>query len=329
MKVTEPSYYSTFRCLAGACPDSCCHEWEIFVDGEAAGRYRALSGELGDRLRQVLKAQEDGALMANENGRCPMWREDGLCRIQAELGEDALCGTCRDFPRLRHDYGDFVELGLELSCPEAARWILADTGEKVTREMPGGRAEYDGQDMQILLHTRQQALELVRDESRPVNEMLALLLAFGYHAQSELDSGEIMEFTASVDGLKSLAKPGGEGEFLAFFQGLELLTQRWKQRLAHPEPEKWQKEYRSLARYFVERYYLQAISDFDVACRVKFCVISCLMIRLLGGDLLQTAQLYSKEIENSAENVDALLDGAYEAQALTDDRILGMLLENR
>ena len=28
------------------------------------------------------------------------------------------------FPRLTHDYGDFAELGLELSCPEAAKLIL-------------------------------------------------------------------------------------------------------------------------------------------------------------------------------------------------------------
>ena len=47
-----------------------------------------------------------------------MWRQDGLCRIQAELGHEALCKTCREFPRLRHDYGSFVELGLELH-PEA------------------------------------------------------------------------------------------------------------------------------------------------------------------------------------------------------------------
>ena len=28
--------------------------------------------------------------------------------IQAELGEQALCKTCREFPRLTHDYGGFV-----------------------------------------------------------------------------------------------------------------------------------------------------------------------------------------------------------------------------
>ena len=51
-----------------------------------------------------------------------------------------------------------------------------------------------------------------------------------------------------------------------------------------------------------------------------------ILLRLMGGDPVQTAQLYSKEIENSAQNVDALLDGAYSAPALTDRRLLGWLL---
>ena len=97
------------------------------VDDVSAARYRALPGALGDALRDVLKDTEDGTVMTIQNGRCPMWRQDGLCRIQAELGHDALCKTCRDFPRLRHDYGSFVELGLELSCPEAARLILTQS----------------------------------------------------------------------------------------------------------------------------------------------------------------------------------------------------------
>ena len=133
MIIRKSSYFDTFRCIASACPDSCCKEWAVQVDDASAAYYRSLPGPLGDRLRQVL-AEEDGCtVMTIQDGRCPMWRQDGLCRIQAELGEPALCDTCRDFPRLRHDYGDFIEYGLELSCPEAARLILsADPSPAVT-----------------------------------------------------------------------------------------------------------------------------------------------------------------------------------------------------
>ena len=61
--------------------------------------------------------------------------------------------------------------------------------------------------------------------------------------------------------------------------------------------------------------------------RVKFIIASCLVIRNLGGDLRDTAQLYSKEIENDADNLDAILDGAYTSPALADLSLLGLLLE--
>ena len=53
-----------------------------------------------------------------------------------------------------------------------------------------------------------------------------------------------------------------------------------------------------------------------------------LLVGLLGGDFPRTAQLFSKEIENDAGNMDALLDAAYEHPAFTDARLLGMLLQS-
>ena len=90
MNVFTPNYYRDFHCIASACPDSCCKEWVVDVDSPSADFYRSLEGPLGEHLRQVLKDTEDGTVMTIENGRCPMWRQDGLCRIQAELGHDAL-----------------------------------------------------------------------------------------------------------------------------------------------------------------------------------------------------------------------------------------------
>ena len=164
MKITKPNYYDRFRCLAGGCPDSCCKEWEVQVDADSASRYRKLPGPLGDDLRRVLREEDGETYLTISDGRCPMWRRDGLCRIQAELGEAALCKTCREFPRLTHDYGDFVELGLELSCPEAARLILNEPAVSVTEEVPNiGKSEYDRDAMAVLKNTRVAALELLED----------------------------------------------------------------------------------------------------------------------------------------------------------------------
>ena len=332
MRIVKPTYFDTFRCIAEKCPDSCCKEWEVEVDDQAATFYRNLEGPLGDRLRSVLKDDPEwGTVMTIENGRCPMWRTDGLCRIQAELGHDALCKTCREFPRLRHDYGTFQEWALELSCPEAARLILSSPlSPNVTEEICGADApDYDEDAMEVLLETRNVALEILENPKYSVPQALTLLLYYGYQAQALLDGEDAIEFCedASLDAASSFAVPGGEQALANFFADLDILTPEWKSRLCRPlSPAPWTEQFRNLARYFVERYWLQAVSDYDLICRVKFAVVSCIVVRWLGGDLLKTAQLYSKEIENSSENVDAIWDAAYTHPALTDQHLLGMLL---
>lgn len=331
MRIYKHDYYDRFRCIAGSCPDSCCKEWDVQVDEASAALYRSLDSALGECLRQVLKDDpEAGTLMAVENGRCPMWREDGLCRIQAQLGHDALCKTCRDFPRLCHDYGDFAELQLELSCPEAARLILsaADT-PMIEDEIPGGEdPDYGLLDMDLLLQTRAQAFKLL-DTSRPANEMLAQLLVYGYHAQYIVDNCELAAFEPNnaLEVAYNMAKPGDGQAILDFYGALEILSPDWSERLRTPLKRSWDAPFHALARYFVERYWLQAISDFDLISRVKFMVVSCLTVYLLGGDMAQTAQRYSKEIENNIDNVDALLDAVCENAAFTDDKLFGLLLK--
>ena len=330
MKLITPSYFDSFRCIAGLCPDSCCKEWDVLVDPDKATYYRSLSGPLGDRLRQVLTDEDGETYMMIEDRRCPMWRHDGLCRIQAELGENALCKTCREFPRLTHDYGDFVEMGLELSCPEAARIIFeSDYPSYLTAELPEGEdPEYDEEAMEVLLRTREQIRQILKDKSRNVAETLAISLMYGYHAQSELDGAELSPFDpdAALEEALHFAHAGDADAILDFFKDLEILTDHWADRLNHPTPTVWSPAHRKLALYFVDRYWLQAVSDYDLVGRVKLMIISCLMVKTLGGDIVSTAQVYSKEIENSIENIESILDGAYAAPAFTDDRLLGLLL---
>ncbi len=331
MKLSYPEYYTQFRCIAAKCPDSCCKEWEVDIDGKTAAIYRGLPGALGDRLRQVLRDTEDGTVMAVENGRCPMWRSDGLCRIQAELGHEALSEVCRAFPRLRHEYGDFTELGLELSCPEAARLILSSGKENwICEEVPGGEpGEYDEEVMSTLRRSRKAALDFLEDERFTLPEALAVLLLYGYAVQNEIDGGEagaLMPDAACREAY-SFAKAGDMETVLSFFRELEILTPQWKARLSQRAvPGAWQSEDRNLIRYFIRRYWLQAVADYDLVCRVKLTVIACLLIHALGGALVETAQLFSKEIENDPENLEAILEGAYSAPAFTDVNLLGLLL---
>ena len=331
MKIRKPAYFDRFQCIAGACPDSCCKEWDVLVDEDTAKSYSAMPGQLGDAIRSHLHQDGEGDWYFQiTDGRCPMWRADGLCRIQAAHGHDALCQTCRDFPRLTHDYGNFVEYQLELSCPEAARMIFSEADVWQEQEVSGGEVpEYDAADMQILLETREVMLTILADTTHSLPETLALALLYGYRAQDQLDGGDAVDFEPAAELAfgKTVAKTGELTEILEFYAGLEILTEDWRQRLAQPRGDgSWDDRLRVLARYGVQRYWLQAISDFDLVGRTKMIILSCILVHLLGDDLVRTAQLYAKEIENNAENVDAILDGAYTSPALTDDKLLGLLL---
>lgn len=324
-----PDYYKQFRCIASACPDSCCKEWAVDVDEAAAARYRALPGELGDRLRSVLRDTPDGTVMTIENGRCPMWRDDGLCRIQAELGHSALCSVCQSFPRLTHDYGNYMELGLELSCPEAARLILTREDSVTTEILPGDASpEYDTEAFAVLRRSREEYLAYLRAASS-LPHALAVLLLYACEVQTELDGGEpaALDPDHTLAQAQTFAKPGSMAEIFQFFSTLELLTTQWKAILdAGPNAVSWDWRMKNFLVYLIRRYWLQSVSDYDLIGRAKLCIVSCLLLSRIPGDLAQTAQLFSKEIENDPDNIDAILDAAYSHPALTDVRLLGLLL---
>lgn len=324
MKISCPSYYNQFQCIAAQCPDSCCKEWEIDLDPDTAQRYLQLSGDLGDRLRQVLRQTEEGVCMTIEDGRCPMWRQDGLCRIQAELGHDALCQTCRDFPRLQHDYGTFAEWGLELSCPEAARLILSWDGTMVEAEQPGDtQPDYEETDMTFLLESRKITLDYLNSTQDPPSLILAKVLTYGEALQNQWDGGDPARFPADFDFSHDPISPA---PLFAFFSGLEILTEDWQALLsAPPRMTGLPQQAKALLHYFIGRHWLQAISDFDLLGRVCFFVAACILIGSVNAPIHRAAQLFSKEIENNTENLYRILDGTYTEPALSTKTLLAFL----
>ena len=330
MKTWIPSYYPAFHCIAAACPDSCCKEWIVDVDGRTAALYRDLDSPLGESLRRFMEDTPDGTVLTAVDGRCPMWREDGLCRIHAELGEAALCQTCRDYPRLRHDYGDFAEYGLELSCPEAARLILTQPYTwAVSQEAGQDVPDYDREIMDILLESRNTAVNFLDTTSLPPNQALAVVLIYAHEVQSWLDGGEpaCLDAANCMETAKKFAAAGDWMLLRQFFLNLEILTPHWRTRLESSHATvQWQGPFPALANYFIGRYWLQAVSDYDLISRVKLMIAACLLVHTLGGDFVETAQLFSKEIENDPDNLEAILDGAYTAPALTDQHLLSLLL---
>ena len=292
MIITRPAYYDRFRCIAGACTDSCCKEWGVWVDEASAEYYRALPGPLGDRLREVLTDEEGGTVMQIVDGRCPMWRLDGLCRIQAELGEEALCQVCTNFPRIRHDYGDFLEHQLELSCPEAARLILTSPVEDPIRtEAPGGEEPcYDATEMAAMAQLRQKLLDILADGSRT----------------------EAQAFRDCLEAVFGPFQPNEEADLpgiTAVFEDLEMLTDLWPRKLREATPRPLDPMVRPLAAYLLRRYWFQEIGLGlpDAEGKLGFVIAACVLVNSLPGDFIGNAQLFSKEIENSDCNPETLI----------------------
>ena len=88
MLIRVPDYYDRFRCLAGACPHTCCEAWEVVI------------GPLGEKLRQAMAVDEEGDVcFPLSGGRCPFLDGENLCEIHRELGEEATSVTCQEHPR--------------------------------------------------------------------------------------------------------------------------------------------------------------------------------------------------------------------------------------
>lgn len=237
-----PDYYKEFACLGGACPDTCCAQWEVVVDDDTAARYAVVPGDLGRRLRAALTLDEDGdRILRFPQGRCPLLTEDSLCSVQKALGHEALCRTCREFPRLCQDYTVFREHSLSLSCPEAARLILLSPRLPVLEcsgaEDPEDAADvdYDPKDLALLRSVRSRLFGILGNTGLSFPRRLALCLEAARLAQAEWDGTP----PAAGPTVPS-ARDWDPQAFRDLFRSMDILSPEWASALeslpasAHP-----------------------------------------------------------------------------------------------
>lgn len=147
MKLYAPKYYKSFKCIADRCEHSCCIGWEICVDTETLEKYKCLDGGYGDAVRNSISYDGDPHFKLCADDRCPHLNDHGLCKIILNLGEEYICDICREHPRF-YNYTDIAEVGLGMSCPEAARIILSSPDymsmEEVGEVSAEGEIEFNG-----------------------------------------------------------------------------------------------------------------------------------------------------------------------------------------
>ncbi len=269
MKTYWPDYYKDFHCKAGECRHTCCRGWLIEIDKESLERFSKDPG--------IAPVISDGCFSLKEDGRCPFLRDDNLCQMIIDHGEDYLCDICREHPRF-YDFCDSedeecYEAGISLSCEEACRLILS-------RENGFTLVSDDGEDIGT-----PECVGTLFDKEIPVLDRLRRNDLIGWA-------------TSSARAL--------------FFSGLEMLDLKWGELLKKivDEPvdideeqaviKANEREFVNFAAYLCYRYAYynggkQLIGE-------SVCLLADLVAR--GCDIYEAARMFSSEIEYSDENVD-------------------------
>lgn len=176
MRYLKPHYYDKFVCTAADCPDTCCAGWQIMIDEDSLNRYGKEPGEFGKRLRNSIDWEEE--CFYQNNSRCAFLNDKNLCDLYKELGPDALCDTCRMYPRHTEEYEGLRELSLSLSCPEAARIMLSCKDpvrflEEETEEEDDFE-EFDFMMFSQLEDTRDVLFSIIQDRKIPLTLRMAV-----------------------------------------------------------------------------------------------------------------------------------------------------------
>ena len=297
MKIIAPAYYNSFACIASRCKHSCCVGWEVDIDEESVARYTEMSHPYAENIRSSIDG-ETPHFKLTRGDRCPHLDASGLCKIITECGEETLCQICRDHPRYRNYYDDVVEIGLGLSCEEAARIALsADTGFIAS----------DSEDMTDAINFSEYPAELFSEEERPLaNEKKRLI---------SLVNNRSLTIEKRIDAL--LPTRPDVHEVKALYLSLEILDAEWKSRLNFISAENFSRNLEKNAD-LIERM-LCAFIYRHVSCEsfymprtmAAFAALSALVVSALSESLenfADTLRAYSAEIEYSTENTERVLD---------------------
>lgn len=338
MILRMPSYCRDFRCLAGACSDSCCIGWEIDIDDKTADYYMSLSGDFGERLRSSISSGDCYSFIL-DNERCPFLNKDNLCDIILNLGEDKLCHICNEHPRYYEWFDGVVEGGVGLCCEEAARLILEKGGEGgyCEKHLPDEKPDdYDKDLFSFLYEARETIIEILRKGSS-LKDDVREILGFVNAVQSCIDNGEtgVLPDIYPYDYTECTADIW---YMMRIFRNLEPIDERWKPYIDRLEgeakagcyTEQQEKYIRNTGIYFIWRYFLKGVFDEEILSKAKLAVISMAMAGLMFGseksdELRQCAILaknYSKEIEYSEENLEALYDMTYTEKVFKDESLI-------
>lgn len=297
MKIVKPTFYKTFKCIAGDCPDSCCQGWEVDADSDSLEYYKTLDNslEIKKRIDSVLSKDEfDNTIFTlAPKKRCPFLNDENLCDMHIAIGGEHTPYTCRTFPRFIYDFGATREIGISFSCPVASDMMYNtesfDFETEVNSDLPTLN-DIDAEKYFLLYKGRAEAYKIAKDKNKSIRERLNDLLDLGVLLQEKLlpyDEG------------------GDDIAFFDVFKNPELINPEWKEKVENFSLKQVSdtQSNENILMYFLYKYLMQAVYDDDALSKIKMAVLGVLINTYFGEDSW-TVHLWSKETEHSQYNMD-------------------------
>lgn len=280
-----PKFYKNFLCKADKCKHSCCKGWEIDIDEETAGKYLAMTGELGAEIRQNIGKNEDSYFFKlTEDERCPFLQKNGLCKIILNIGEENICEICTMHPRFFTMIDDVELCGVGLSCEKTCELLLGDEKD-------------------LVFYIEDTEEEVSFSEVLSViglnlpNEMQEFSLAV--NAENINKVLEIMAKTEPID--ENWSKE------LSIMQDMDNVELKAKEYLENSDKNILNKIY----QYILYRQ-LERLVDIDIEALINYAQYSILFIILhtmISKELGESVRRWSEQIEYDTDNVDLILAG--------------------
>lgn len=327
MKETVPSYYDSFTCIGMQCKNNCCIGWEVDIDDRTRDLYLNTGGPFGDKLKCEMT---DDSRFELVNNRCPFLNSDNLCDIYINMGEKGFCTVCREYPRFTESFGTLTERGLSFSCEESARIIFSDSApmQFITRDSDEEyEDEFDKELFTYLTEARTLITQALQNRRYSIYDRIRAVLHFASGVQQNVNENIYSMTDTPVLEDSGLDFSSAMSKILDICTNFQAMEDAWYNELSnavlfdtHSESDDCEYTYEHILVYFVFRYFMKAVYDYDVYNKIRLAVFSYLVIRRFNlarlakngeikiNDRIETAAIYSKCVEHCRDNLEILND---------------------
>ncbi|BFK82277.1 hypothetical protein I3900191A7_24220 [Clostridium baratii] len=236
-----PKYLKEFKCIGGACEDSCCIGWDIDIDKITFRQYYKVKDQEMKKMFQKNVHNNEycqapdvdyGKVKLKKDKRCPFLDECNYCIIQSKLGEEYLSNVCTSFPRILNKIDGYYEMSLDVSCPEAARILLLkeegiefEENEEtlgkhiISSEIDTKSKEFKNLPIKYFKEIRDLSIKIIKNRKFDLNRRLYILGEFINELEEELKYNyeNVLKFIKEYD-INSVKDPYEKDDFSYLLQ---------------------------------------------------------------------------------------------------------------